>query len=333
MASTPARDNESFIHLPSSLPEQSRKCSLLVIDRTSDLNTPLAHRASSLASRVFATLPRREFSSVCPDLSSGGRLCDVYLESRCLRGRIRDPLLAPLSGVNSLRLFVPPCITSSESGRRMITQVEEQSFAEVSKALVDAITTADSGALTSIPSKKRGPGAETLALTQVLLNRSEFIPLELVGQAVTIIETMQRSSGKQWMQVCSWRCSFEVKEARERTLARVIQSSIPQASTDSSVASIGNDDGRWIEILTHLVRTGEWLLTETEKKLNRGSKEPALNGPVDIVHVFSMLFSYIPESKCPTVEDILSTFSLEASTYLMQSRLLLFSVFTKYCNC
>ena len=314
-AQTANKSRERFVNVSSPILNAGSRCSLLVIDRNVDLRTPLAHRTTSLAGRAHSTLPRRECGSLCPDLSSGSRLGDVYLESRCLRGAEDSPLTHPMSGLGSLRVFVSPSVTS-ETCQSMITQSEEQTFREVSDELSKSISACNPSALASLPSKKRGPGAETLALAQLLLAQSERAPLRLLGRAATIIEAMQRSSGKQWSQVCSWRCSFEMREARERALSQVVQAAASYHSDSSAeVAS-----SQRLEVLTQLVRTGAWPSSDTEGSSKGRRKETSVLGPVDLEHVFNMLVSHLFEAGGNFPLGRISAFTSAVVDYILRSR-------------
>ena len=315
-AQTANKSRERFFNVSSPILNAGSRCSLLVIDRNVDLRTPLAHRATSLASRALSTLPRRECGSLCPDLSSGSRLGEVYLESRCLRGAEDSPLTHPMSGLGSLRVFVSPSVTSSETCQSMITQSEEQTFREVSDELSKSVSACNPSALATLPSKKRGPGAETLALAQLLLAQSEGVPLRLLGRAATIIEAMQRSSGKQWSQVCRWRCSFDVREARERALSQLIQAAASYHSDSSAEVALS----QCLEVLTQLVRTGEWPSSDTEGSSKGRRKETGVLGPVDLEHVFNMLVSHLFEAGGNVPLGRISEFTSAVVDYILKSR-------------
>ena len=204
----------------------------------------------------------------------------------------------------------------------MITQSEEKTFREVSDELTVTVGIRSANALASLSSKKRGPGAETLALAQLLLSQTEAAPLRLLGLASTIIESMQRSSGKQWAQVCNWRCSFEVREARERALAHLVKAATSQA-TYSGPADISEviAVNECVRALTVVVRTREWpQQSELDVALKGRRKEPAVAGPVDLEHVFNMLVSHLSGSGGHVFLEQLSAFISGVVEYTLKFR-------------
>lgn len=70
--------------------------------------------------------------------------------------------------------------------------------------------------------------------------------MPVLGVAAAVIEAMQRSSGKQLMQACTWKCSYDVRAARERATARVLSTApAPRLSfprTQEGVVATSPDD-------------------------------------------------------------------------------------------
>lgn len=162
------------------------------------------------------------------------------------------------------------------------------------------------------PSKKRGFGAEMLALTQALIEspgrpskdheHAHSLQLllrsvrfkynifacmrhqSLLGVCMSVVEAMQRSSSKQFAQVCSWQCSFDARVARDELLTKALASSM--GDIDSSFQQLKSHFKRYAIPEQHvLTPTGS-----TGKPLKQKDKEAADAGPVDIVLWLLQLF-------------------------------------------
>lgn len=177
------------------------------------------------------------------------------------------------------------------------------------------------------PNKKRGLGAEVLAFTQALISapgaspascpkaectageeiafaqyRGDYTPTglgynysvclrsqPLLSLGLAVIESMQRSSGKQFQLLCDWQCAYDTRTAREVELdqmarkfddfdiciAHVMSYFLPgKAVVDAGSV---NTDGQ-----------GQVLKTKSStNKLTAGADKEAAPtaGPVDVVHI------------------------------------------------
>lgn len=304
-------------------------CSLLLIDRNEDLHTALSHEPSSLASRLLATLPRRSFpreTRVTAPPTDSTRLelpelyqeTDVYLDSRMdtalrvMRGRAEDEsqLWRPMSGVASLRLFSRPSLLHRAFSASVMLVAEDRGC----KGLCDAMTrTVEElrGEALQLPAKKRGLGAETLAVTQELL-RCPQLPVSaapLLSTATGVIEAMQRSSGKQFSQICAWRCSVDDRAARERQLDAELQPYLlldHQAAIDACIAA-----------LISLIKTGELSSGPPKSAAKKSSKAAEDFSCVDLEHVLMMLAAKVSQLRTPPTEDLEIDLVANIAEYLL----------------
>lgn len=115
------------------------------------------------------------------------------------------------------------------------TRTEDQFRAMVVEMLKEVIV-AEKGTLPA--NKKRGLGAEILALVQAVLDAPgngqpkgivAYRHGHLLSMCLAIIETMQRSSGKQFQSLCNWKCAVDVRFARDLELASAL---MPNSNND-----------------------------------------------------------------------------------------------------
>lgn len=171
-----------------------------------------------------------------------------------------QPLLDPMTAMGSLPLQVKPSLLYKphldplsqqlvRGGRckndnvlqHLMSRVEE----EGRDALCAEIKSRIKAELGSFPpAKKRGLGAEVLAYTQALLlapgSQDPLKPscvdntadlgyrpvtcmrsIELISLSYAVIESMQRSSAKQFSSICDWQCAFECRAQREADLDNI----------------------------------------------------------------------------------------------------------------
>jgi hypothetical protein len=241
-------------------------------------------------------------------------LCDVYLRSPTSAALFSDSSISsemsPMSGVNGLSHFVCPSLTSSQQIKSLILLDEEKACKDICNNISEAIE-AEGGESAPPPTKKRGLGAETLAHTQALLKCSAKRPqwLSLLSGATAVIEAMQRSSGKQYVQLCDWRCSYDVRAAREALLFGRIDASMPiECSQEALINAADIAVGTLVEFIrTSAERSG------TLSKDSKGS-ESTTSGPVDVEHILMMLISAVFRIKAAPSEERMS----ELRAHIMQ---------------
>jgi hypothetical protein len=170
--------------------------------------------------------------------------------------------------------------------------------------------------VSQLPAKKRGMGAETLALTQLLMKaspQSRMQEASTISRAVAVIESMQRSSGKQYSQECTWQCSFDVREARERHVLAAVNATIDATESYSSsdvARQMGVDT--CVDCLLRLLRSGQIE--------GKGKAQEALTGPVDVLHMISLLVSSVSRlSELPS-PPLLEELIRNLATFIMLSR-------------
>lgn len=249
--------------------------SLVLVDRLEDLITPITHGGEQpLLHRVLnavkmdALVAPGAIDDTSLGIDKNGRvvddttvratdevLLDVQLRPEwCVEldslledtqeTKPRQGLSLPMSAVSTLTFQTIPSIcfqcqdessiTESNLLRRLMSSSEEDGRNAIVDALKQQIQVANGQ---FPPPKKRGIGAELLALVQSLIKapgaRSEssvFQHLEtvthshsLIALALTVIETMQRSSAKQFSSVCDWKAALDTRAARESDVFRALQ--------------------------------------------------------------------------------------------------------------
>lgn len=169
-----------------------------------------------------------------------------------------EPLLDPMTAMGSLPLQVKPSLLykphldplsllvrgSRSEDDNVLQHLMSRGEDEGRDALCGEIKSrikAENGSFP--PAKKRGLGAEVLAYTQALLQapgRDDpsklgcadtavlgYRPatcmrsIELISLSYAVIESMQRSSAKQFSSICDWQCAFECRAQREADLDNI----------------------------------------------------------------------------------------------------------------
>ena len=296
------------------------RCSLILLDRNEDILAPLSHQNSSLAHRILSCLPRGRIhntaypldtiSSSFPTtnpldvtlLNSSPLILDEYLETT-------DALLKPFSGVASLGRSIPPSLHSNSA---LLLLPEEEGCKSVCNQLANVILQETDTPLV-LPSKKRGMGAETLARTQAVMKALKsgeawVKRMPLLSNAVAIIEAMQRSSGKQFSAVCDWKCSFEVRQARESLLLSSLTAFSAEQGAQAAV-----DAG--IEVLTGLVNTAEF----SGHLMGGRCKEAPLsiNGPRDVEHILIMGAMIAGTCRCSPSSHTITEFAAAVASFMI----------------
>lgn len=240
--------------------EDSRKASLLLVDRTVDLLTPLSHDgAGPLAHRILCTVLRQQSengaqgptfplaspppafdlsllqpSRLAPPLPASSppqNLCDLHFAFSAVSG-------VAIASTPSLYCCRPLTHSSQRDlCRAMYTLDAERGRSFLKSSLLRLI---DSVGGSPPPNKKRGLGAEMLALVSavgeaVAGNGSTLYgeSSELLGWSVAVVEAMQRSSSKQMEQHLraikvntDVKSTFEFRAARESSLLKNMQTKI-----------------------------------------------------------------------------------------------------------
>jgi len=167
------------------------------------------------------------------------------------------PLLDPMTAMGSLPLQVKPSLlykphldtlsqlnTGSSCKDDVLHHLmsrEEEEGRDALCAEIKSRIKAEKGNFP--PPKKRGLGAEVLAHTQALLQAPGYgspselncidtsvlgyqpttcmRSIELIALSYAVIESMQRSSAKQFSSICDWQCAFELRAQRESDLDRI----------------------------------------------------------------------------------------------------------------
>lgn len=267
--------------------------SLVLIDRSEDLFTPLANSGTHpLAHRIFNTLKCFQYSETVEDWNCGKEYNydlsvtnstaaltarTISATARRITSRKKLPMLLPMSGLAQLSIPISPSLRYSfekdlffqrVSGRedlRIIAEREGYSLEdhENNRTLLELLSgneddgrdflvrnlkvriAIENGKLP--PPKKRGLGAEILALTQALLDapgeaasakeqqltgkistgalsaRTSIHSYGVLSLAAAVVESMQRSSSKQFPSICKWQCGYETRAAREADMQNRIQ--------------------------------------------------------------------------------------------------------------
>lgn len=219
------------------------------------------------------TIPSKETSKTISKKSKSQSQLSQLLSTQSKR----SPLMCPFSAVSGLPVPLPVSLfsltaTSMSSDSlfsslflSILTQPEDQSFSQLTATLKNLIAIENGSEIIS-PKKKRGYGAEVLALVQLFITCPGNISISestLDSQATTressqrdiaaikadidrlgynpklcikynailslcysVIEAMQRSSSKQLSSVCPWKLSYESRTACEESLAKDLAHSI-----------------------------------------------------------------------------------------------------------
>ncbi len=105
---------------------------------------------------------------------------------------------------------------------------------------------------------------------------------ELISIILSIIESMQRSSNKQYTSVCNYKCSFDVKSQRELCINNNFQNfhdcikyiiAYIHTSIENNYNYYNNNNNN----------------TDNSKKTKVKAKDDESSGPVDIIHVFTQI--------------------------------------------
>ena len=334
--------------------------------------------ASSLAHRILNTLNYCQYHSTSTETRSGSSTesmrslrCNIVLEAPILREESLNNVLlqlgasglpctssstgdsgdcskdwnTPMTALTNLPLQLNPSLipSSAELGagadvsRAAMVGSEEFGKTAICSALRRAIS-AEGGTLP--PAKKRGLGAEGLALVQALIqapgiptprSRSPG-PVEagsaqeedwemvqasdtyrsdlkaglgynyavcmryqnLLTLSLAVIESMQRSSGKQFAQLCAWQCAYDVRTAREieldRTarkyqdfdicIAHLMTYFLTSKATTSTTAAVAGDQP--------LSPSGKAPSGKSKGAVSE-KEAPVTTGPVDLVHILAQL--------------------------------------------
>lgn len=219
----------------------------------------------------------------------------------------------PMSALSGLPLQLNPSLLLSEHldvQHAVMAGSEEEGKLALCRALRSAIT--ESGGAVP-PAKKRGLGAEVLAhvqaLTQCPVTSHAPQPAQnssldddpvlaaavsyrrdlqgglgynsdvcsryegLLSLSLAVVESMQRSSGKQFQQLCDWQCSYEVRAARE-------------ADVDASAQKFQDFDICIARIMSYFLTPAAAPKGAEKEKEKEAS---ATAGPVDIVHILVLI--------------------------------------------
>lgn len=151
------------------------------------------------------------------------------------------PLLLPMSGVSGLNLpYIPSLLLSSGSDHQfdkvsikkilqsVVFDGEEYAATVLCKELKVIIDSLEGKVAQA--KKKRGLGAEVLANVQALVNSYNAKGIETIDKkwemllrlSLAVVEAMQRSSSKQFINICSWQCCYDVRAIREKDFERIV---------------------------------------------------------------------------------------------------------------
>lgn len=286
--------------------------SLILVDRLEDLFTPILHggeqpvlhrvlnavkmdatQSSTNDSyldeeRIDVSRPLNKEAEVAVDIS-------LYPEWCCSRDAcdleeedLGATMGLPMNAVSTLAVHAIPSICyHPNDGTDILTTFMTGTEEEGRTNLVDTLKQLiceEHGTLP--PAKKRGIGAEILALVQSLIKApgrdapsssdtsndaclgTVVRSRSLLSIAMTVIETMQRSSAKQYSTICSWKASLDTRISRESEWLQALQqhqdpdrdnvvvetamrsSKRPLAATVSSTENDGPVDASHILLLT-----------------------------------------------------------------------------------
>jgi hypothetical protein len=211
--------------------------------------------------------------------------------------------------------------TEDSISHTLLSAPEEEAKTAIVRALKASIE-AEKGVLP--PAKKRGLGAEVLAYAQALIlcpaaqaphtshgaNAEEDAFLReceafrasiqgglgynygaclraqgLLSLSLAVIESMQRSSGKQFQQLCDWQCSYDVRTARE-------------AELDSVARKFQDFDVCIAHLMSYFLPGNKAVLGSGDtspatpgmgRPKGTAEKDLATAGPLDLVHILIQL--------------------------------------------
>lgn len=257
--------------------------SLILVDRIEDLFTPILmggdqpvlHRVLNAVKTDAVQAHTRNESSTDDSRTSDDVgddaevLVDIALKPDWLRAlhaaedetstngggtsRTDTAVSSPMNGVSTLAVHHVPSIchlTADGLLPALMTESEDVGRGRLVDALKQHIRE-ERGTLP--PAKKRGIGAEILALVQSLLKapgkeqpvvgadgHPTLAPTvrtqSLLAIAATVIETMQRSSAKQFSSVCAWKAALDTRISRESDWQKVLVSAeFSLESTDAEL--------------------------------------------------------------------------------------------------
>jgi hypothetical protein len=254
-----------------------RPASLILIDRSLDMLTPLSVSGSkmSLFHRVLATNAQQRSSMAASGPSPAHwDLIDISLESPYLSPSLSEDENITMSGVSSLPIQITPSISplpSSDSiigasyGRiwRSFLMDPEDTTRNILVEVFSQCISAEGGSIP--PSKKRGTGAELLAYLQALLaspgvslpERPEGVNelyrglgynpaicekyLPLLSLTLAAIDSLQRSSAKQFRQhnatLGSVRASIEGRAYYESRMLQTFSSALRDGKSRADAAA------------------------------------------------------------------------------------------------
>jgi len=146
--------------------------------------------------------------------------------------------------------------------------------------------------------KKHGLGAEVLAYVQALIDspgrkQTQLTPSlgynprvciqssEMIALALAVVESMQRSSSKQFQTICDWQCSYEVRCSRETEMIHHLQ------QQEQSNKSHSLDE--CIELLHTQLSARCQNAKGKENEKNKGSE----NNTVDVIYTLTQIIRYV----------------------------------------
>jgi hypothetical protein len=297
----------TLLEAPTLLP-----ASLIVIDRTEDLFTPSTQSMSNepLAQRILNALQ-------LPSVKSTGQAKDGSAEQTT--AETEDFIDIPLRSWAATVLEDTLCDQTTTSSallpsanasalRRVFMAHPEDEYRQALCAELSHAVQREHGVLP--PPKQRGLGAEVLALIQSLLiapgvevddrettgkRYNDVVACRhhnLIAHALTVIETMQRSSAKQFYATCQWKCALDTLRARDTDL---FCSKSRVGSPDSFLSDNPDFDALISKILKSFSlykktakeesTNGSSLISISPKKQSSAKKDDGKDGPVDIIHV------------------------------------------------
>jgi hypothetical protein len=270
----------------------------------------------------------------------------------------------PMSGVGTLSFQTLPSIcyredelvtTTSSSSSSLLLELmsrnEEQGRLALSQALKQSILSHKNGQLP--PPKKRGIGAEILALTQSLIKASSSsgtttIPAlaeeeeqqkqqqqlqliathassleteSLIALALTIIDTMQRSSAKQFQVLNHWKVAVDVRQLREQEILK-LYNSYEDINVCIELGILPH-----FTTIQHSAETHPQKQQQQQQKLSpnnhaNSSGDTNSDNPVDLVHILSILLGLMglcryQEQQSGISEDMMDILSSHIANFLL----------------
>ncbi len=226
----------------------------------------------SLAHRVYNALKFRAASLNEEDQyhgdqlhKSSSKIIDISLEPLFMTslrealndGRVEDAYeqyFYPMSALSGLSFQAKPsiCIHSDKGDGQdeEIYQLRKLFFAhseeEFRTAIVRKLRKVIQLERGSLPvAKKRGLGAEILAYVQAIMDSPGlefgdskesviYRHINLLSLCLSVIETMQRSSGKQFYSICDWKCAVDVRCARDSELRMSMKSIVVDSGVNTN---------------------------------------------------------------------------------------------------